>query len=119
MLQKLKDAYKKWVIIQRNIPRAERQGIGHKIDNIFLDILDLTRKAEYTTLNQRSLALFDILTLVDSLRFFIQLAWETKLLKDNQYIEVGKDIEVIGKMIGGWRKSLLTKTPANKAGERK
>lgn len=93
------------------MPRTQRTGIGLKIDSLFLEILELTRKAEYTSVNQKILILEEILTLIDSLRFFTQIAWEIKQIQNNQFISIGEEIESVGKMIGGWRKSLLTKTP--------
>ncbi len=55
----------------------------------------------------------------DNIRFFLQIMWEAKILSNQQFTTLGNDIENIGKMIGGWRKGLLIKTPAKKAGERK
>lgn len=113
VLQKLKTTYKRWIVIHRNMPRTERSGIGQKIDGLFLELLEQIRKAEYMAIGQKIIILEKILTLIDSLRFFLQIAWEIKQIPNNQYIVIGKEVENIGKMIGGWRKSLLTKTPAN------
>jgi len=73
----------------------------------------------YAGLSQKASVLEEALGKTDSLRFFIQIMWETKLIANTQFTSLGTEIETIGKMIGGWRKGLLTKTPATKAGERK
>lgn len=119
VVEKAKAGYKDWIIIHRNIPRTERFGIGLKVDNLFLDLLELLRKATYATVPQKVPILEEGLSKTDSLRFFIQIMWETKLISNPQFTSLGSDIENIGKMIGGWRKGLLTKTPANQTGERK
>ncbi|MEK7496692.1 MAG: four helix bundle protein, partial [Patescibacteria group bacterium] len=46
-----------------------------------------------------------------SLRFFIQIMWENKLIPNNQFTLFGEEIESVGKNIGGWKKELLRKTP--------
>jgi hypothetical protein len=45
------------------------------------------------------------------LRFFLQLAWECKVIEQKHYILLATQVENVGKMTGGWRKGLLVKTP--------
>jgi hypothetical protein len=47
-----------------------------------------------------------VISKMDTLKFFTQLAWEGKLIPQEKYIELSKKLEEIGKMIGGWRKGL-------------
>ena len=119
VLEQSKTMYKNWLEIHRNIERTARFGIGLKIDNLFLEILELIRKAVYTPINKKIIILEEISGKIDSLRFFFQLLWETKLVSNKQYISLGAEIENIGKIIGGWKKGLISKTSAIKAEERK
>jgi hypothetical protein len=48
---------------------------------------------------------------LDIAKFFLQIAWESKLLNDVQYSELLTGLEEIGKMLYGWRKGLESKTP--------
>ncbi|NCA94382.1 MAG: four helix bundle protein [Sphingobacteriia bacterium] len=50
-----------------------------------------------------------ILTRLDILKFFSQLAWENKLIPNDKYIELSERLLEIGRMLGGWRKGLLEK----------
>jgi hypothetical protein len=111
VVEKVKSGYKNWIPIHRNMPRTERFGIGLKVDILFLDLLELLRKATYTPTQQKIAILEDCLNKTDSLRFFIQIMWETRLMTNTQFASLGNEIENIGKMIGGWRKGLLTKLP--------
>ena len=54
----------------------------------------------------------------DVLKFFLQLAWETKALDTNKYGLLAEPLINIGKMLGGWHKNLLlqTRTPSEKKG---
>ncbi len=94
------------------MPREERFGIGEKIDGLFLETLDGLRIATFTNL-ERKLAALQIVSLkIDGLKFFLQLAWETKLVSRNHYATLGEAVEEVGRMVGGWKKGLHTKTPA-------
>lgn len=112
MLERAKQTYALWLPIKRNMPREERFGIGEKIDVLILDTLDSLRIATYATGEAKLSALTNAALRVDGLRFFIQLAWETKLVASTPYTTIGKNIEELGRMIGGWRKGLVSKTLA-------
>ena len=84
--------------------------MGQRIDLLFTDLLDVLQRASFSPIESKISLLSDSLVKIDSLRFFIQLCWELKLIPSKQFTTLGKDVESIGKMIGGWRKGLLTKT---------
>ncbi len=55
---------------------------------------------------------------LDNLKFFMQLAWEAKLIPTEKYTNISRDFEDIGRQLGGWRKGLQKKTSATGAEER-
>jgi len=59
-----------------------------------------------------------IISKLDTLKFFTQLAWEGKLIPHDKYIELSAKLEEIGKMLGGWRKGLSTKTSETSSSSR-
>ena len=89
--------------------RTERFGIGDRIDALWLDLLDTLRKAAHTAPAEKIACLDEAIRCIDSVRFFLQIAWETKIMADSHFIALGKDVEEIGRMVGGWKKGLLTK----------
>ena len=112
VLEHAKAGYKTWLIVHRKMARSERFGIGDRIDVLWLDLLDSLRKAAYSSINQKLSALEEALRAVDAVRFFIQIAWESGLMAQSHFISLGKDIEEIGRMVGGWRRGILAKKPA-------
>jgi hypothetical protein len=94
------------------MPREERFGIGEKIDGLLLDTLDGLRIATYARGEQKLSALAAVSLRVDGLKFFTQLAWETKLVSREHFAELGETLDEVGKMVGGWRTGLQSKTPA-------
>jgi len=119
VLEKSKTMYKKWVEIHRNIERTVKFGLGAKIDNLFIELLELLRKSVYTPANKKIVLLEEASNKIDSSRFFLQLLWEMRLVSNKQYILLETDIQDLGKIVGGWKKGLLSKTSAFVAEERK
>ena len=110
--------YRLWLPGRRNMGRDERFGIGSKIDTLLLDLLETLRVATYASGRDKLPLLTRAVGITDSLRFFVQIAWEAKLIPNKQFEEIGTRIEEAGRMIGGWRKGLLAKTPPG-GGERR
>ena len=113
VIEHLKNAYKQWIIIERNLPKCERFGLGQRVDLLFTDLLDILQKASFSPIETKISLLGGSLIKIDSLRFFIQFCWELKLIPSKQFTLIGQEIEEIGRMIGGWRKGLITKTSGN------
>lgn len=107
VLEHAKRAYKAWILIERNLPRCERFGIGQRIDFLFIDLLDILQKTSFSPIDLKIPLLNQAQGKIDSLRFFIQLCWEIKLISSKQFTNIGQKVEQIGKMTGGWRKDLI------------
>jgi hypothetical protein len=106
VILKEKEAYQAWLVLHRNFPRVERLGIGQKIEDVFLDVLELSFACVYMSPEQKVIVLGKVISKLDTLKFFMQLAWESKLIPQAKYIELSQKLEEIGKMLGGWRKGL-------------
>jgi len=91
--------------------REERFGIGAKIDALLLELLETIRKASYAEINSKSVLLKEAIVEVDSIRFFMQLAWEVRLIPHKEFEKIGTGVEEVGRMLGGWHRGILTKTP--------
>jgi len=119
-LQKLIAAYKVWQEYPRHFPKDLRYTLGGKIDSLFIDIIEsifmasrLIREQKLPYLQRASLKL-------DTLKFFLQITWENKVLDNKKYIAISNHLTEIGRMIGGWQKQIsgVTKgNPAEKSGE--
>lgn len=112
MIFKEKDAYKYWLPLYRNFPKTERFSLGQRIGQLFVEILELTFTAFYLPPDQKIILLGKTISRLDVLKFFLQLAWENKLIPLDKYAELSNKLEEIGRMLGGWKKGLLSKTPA-------
>ncbi len=109
VLVKEKEVYKYWVTLHRDFPKVERFGIGQKIEQSFLDLLELTFTSVYLAPEQKIVLLGRTIAKMDNLKFFMQLAWEAKLIPTDKFAKISLDLEEIGRMLGGWRKGLQEK----------
>ncbi len=80
--------------------------MGQKIEGIFLEVLELSFACIYMAPAEKVHVLGTTISKLDALKFFMQLAWESKLMPTPKYIELSGKLEEIGKMLGGWRKGL-------------
>jgi hypothetical protein len=99
-----------WLALYRDFPRVERVGIGNKIEQTFLDTLELTFCLSYLSPEQKIPLLNKAVTKLDIIKFFTQLAWESKLIPTDKYSNLLPRLEEIGRQLGGWKKGLLNKT---------
>ena len=53
------------------------------------------------------------ITKLDIVKFFAQLAWESKLISTDKYSGLISRLEEIGRQLGGWKKGLQKKTSAS------
>lgn len=91
--------------------REERFGLGARVDTLLLDLMETLRRATFSNNVDKINLLTNAIIKTDSIRFFVQTAWEAKLISNQQFELISVPIEEVGKMIGGWRKGLLTKNP--------
>ena len=109
VLEKTKIAYILWFNYRDTFPKKSRYTLGDKIDKLFLDILELVNIAIYQRPEEKIITLRKTILRLDSLKFFIMISWETKLLHTEKYIILSEHLNELGKIIGGWKKGLEAK----------
>lgn len=106
LLQKLIALYKLWHQILPNFPKSSRYTLGSKIDTAFLEVIEQVVKAGYASKTSKEIALNNASVKLDLLKFFLQVAWEIKSLDNKKYINLSEKLLEVGKMLGGWIKSV-------------
>ena len=95
-----------WMSIVPHIAKGARYTIGSRIENKFLDLLECAYTAYFTERYKKAQKIMECILTTDTLKFFMYVAWEGKLISNKQYEDAALALEEIGKMLGGWRKSL-------------
>jgi hypothetical protein len=87
-------------------PKLERYTLGIKIDNTILELLTHIITAEQTVPVLKDRALTDASVSATLATMLLRLSMEKKLIKETNYFTWTGQLQEIGKMIGGWKKSL-------------
>ena len=73
------------------------------LENIFISI--------YLPPETKIARLVIVISKLDGVKFFLQIAWENKCITDKKYSILSENLEEVGKMLYGWKKGLEKKTP--------
>ncbi len=107
VLQKLTLAFKLWNNALSDIPKVSRYSLGEKISNMFIELIDLILIATYTGKDEKLPLVQKASIKLDSLKFFVQIAWELKAVDSKKLGTISLPLGEAGKMIGGWKKQLI------------
>jgi len=91
------------------MPRVGRYTTGARIENHFLDLLELIYKAYYANIENKSIIIIESINKNDIIKYLTQIAFENKLIKEKQYLELSQKLNEVGKILGGWKKGIESK----------
>ena len=95
-----------------HLSRIDRNTIGVRIDDIFLSLCELIFQASFAAERLEKLSIVSrAITKSDILKFLLQIAWEGKVLDHKLYGTLLLDLDEIGRMLGGWKRTLVNKPP--------
>jgi hypothetical protein len=105
-LHRIKEGYLIWINIVPHIPKSARYTISARIENKFLDLLELAYATYFSKKESKAQKITECILILDTLKFIISTAWEAKYISHQQYEKLALNLDEIGKMFGGWRKQL-------------
>ena len=103
-----------WIDIVQHFPKGQRYSIGSRIENKLLDILELAHTAYFIDKQRKEAKIDDCIFETDTLKLLIHVAWEAKILSHKQYADLAANVVEIGKILGGWKKSLNSPEKKNR-----
>lgn len=98
--------YKLWHEFLPHFSKNSRYTLGQKIDSLFLEVIENIVKAGYSDKTEKLIFLKRASVKIDLLKFFLQIAWEIKSLDNKKYIRLSEKLDEVGRMLGGWIKSI-------------
>ena len=102
-----------WLNITPHIAKTSRYTIGQRIENKFLDLLELSYTAYFTGKDNKVEKISECILILDTLKYLISVTWEGKVISNSQYEQLAVKLDEVGRMLGGWKKGLENKTPAS------
>jgi len=94
--------------------RGSRYTIGSRIENKFLDLLELSYIAYFTPFEKKYEKIAECILVLDTLKFLVSVAWESKLISAKHFDEIAQKLDEVGKMLGGWKNSLNNSEKKNR-----
>jgi hypothetical protein len=88
--------------------RAYRFTVGERLSTTGLDVLLLLVEAAYSTRKEEML--HEATRKINSVRYLLRLAKDLKLLTVDSYGFAAERLDEIGRMVGGWRRSVEKRT---------
>ena len=103
-----------WMNIVPHMPKGARYTIGERIENKFLDLLEIAYIAYFTEKDKKLEKVSDCILTTDALKFLISIAWEGKLITTRHCEDIAIKLNEIGRMFGGWKNSLANPEKKNR-----
>ena len=109
IIQKTYDLYRLLHELEKTIPKSERFTVWQRSQTVCLDILQGLISIGYQAPEKRADGLLRIAPSVDMLRVFLRLSFDVKAINQKKYITLQEALDEIGRMLGGWIKSVKQK----------
>lgn len=106
IINRLKEGYLLWMNFVPHIQKSARYTIGARIENKFLDLLELSYTTYFSDKEKKPEKIMQCIFMLDTLKFLLSVAWEAKIISHKQFGDLAEKLEEVGKMLGGWRKHL-------------
>jgi len=114
VLSKIKEAYLLWVAILPHITRSSRFTLGTRIENKFLDLLELSYIAYFSKKEEKIEKIDACIFALDIIKYLLSISWEGKIISHKQFEELILKLDEIGRILGGWKNSLLNPEKKNR-----
>jgi len=106
VLNKSYELYKLFHEYRKVIPKQDRFTIYERSEHAILSSIELLLEASYGNKDKKMIILEKASVKLNVLRFLVRLMKETKTFDLKKYTAIEKIIDEIGRMLGGWIRSL-------------
>jgi len=108
-----------WFGYFQKLPKIHRYTLGIRIDNLFVEIIENLSAASFSKSIEKQNSVSMAIKKNDVLKILMMVLWETKSIDDKKYIFLSKELDEMGKMLGGWMAHLQKQnSPKQKLGEK-
>jgi len=106
IVQKVYDLYKLFYEQIDHLPKKSRDVLTKKIEQLIIELLELLSTAGSSSSSTKTQYLNRASIKLDFLKILIRMLYELKTINQPKYLELENHLQEIGKMLGGWIKSL-------------
>lgn len=106
LIQRTYDLYREIHKASTNIPKQSRYTLWQRCENSCLDALQGLIMVSYLQQHERRDKLLTISSSVDMLRILLRLSADIHAIDKKRYITLQETTDEIGRMLGGWLRSI-------------
>ena len=106
LVHKISELYSKLYLLGKTLPKRDHFGIYLKIENVCLELLELSITAAFEAKINKSVLLSSARIKTEVLKNLVRKSLELKIIERKKYIEIQTELQEISKMINGWLKFL-------------
>jgi len=106
IFKKTYDLYKSFYGFRETVSKQDRYTLWQRCENLILDILENILWASQLPKSEKIPILEKTSLRLNFLRVFIRLSKEIKMLDNKKYILLQDSVDEIGRMLGGWLRSI-------------
>lgn len=110
IFHKLYELYTLFHSYQGLIPKSQRYSLWLRCENTLLTLLEIVIEIGHKRDEEKLKALFVISDKLDILKVLCRLAKDTRTIDSKQYLGIQVIVQEVGKMLGGWIKSVSPKS---------
>lgn len=103
---KLYELYKIYYNYLALFPKKDKYALGKKCEEQIIEILEMVIQAKSCSQTEKKKSLDTASVKLDMLKIFIRLCQDLKLLDQKKYLNISERLQEVGRMLGGWQKSL-------------
>lgn len=92
--------------MRASVPKQDRYAVWLRIENGSLDLAELLLQATALYKTEKLPVLDKVSVKLNILRMLIRLSHDTKAIDGKKYTAIQQQIDEIGRMLGGWIKSM-------------
>ena len=98
--------YKQFYGFLSSFPKRDKYVLGTRIENYLIEMLEDLIHATKLPKQSKLPKLLQANQKLEMLKIFIRLAMEVKIIDDKKYLPLQERLSEIGRMLGGWMKTL-------------
>ncbi|MCG2687078.1 diversity-generating retroelement protein Avd [Candidatus Parcubacteria bacterium] len=106
IIKKTVDLYKEFYQYLKIFPKKDQYMLGKRCEEHIIDFMELIVSAVSLYKQEKKTKLLEANNKFDLLKVLFRMARELKMLDNKKYLNLEEKIQEIGRMLGGWIRSL-------------
>ncbi len=106
VINRTQELYEKVSIITEKLPALKQQTIGRRLEDCILQLLELCIMAKHAPKAHKGVYLIKASARAEIIQFQLRILLTQKLANETTLHQLQANTTEIGRMLGGWRKSV-------------